>query len=459
MTSEIIAETNSGKVTGTLSGGVRIWKGIPFAAPPVSALRWRAPQPPAPWAGLRQATDYGNDCMQIPVATDAAPLGATPDEDCLYLNVWSPEGSGDLRPVMVWIHGGGFVNGGSSPSTYAGDRLARKGVVVVSFNYRLGRFGFFAHPALTAENADDGLLGNYGILDQIAALRWVRDNIAAFGGDPERITLVGESAGGSSVHMLLTSPLARNMVQGAVIMSGLNGKRPGSASLKDIEDLGITFAGQHGISPEDPEALTKLRALPASAIAGDLNMTNMNSHRPLTYAGPFVDGRIVGDVGKVYAGAEVKPIPMMIGATDDDLDGRTGFMIGGARHITRKLTARGFPVYAYRFGYVASSLKQPGAKHATEIPFFLDTQDIKYGDQTSTRDAAVGELLSTTLANFVTSGDPNCPGIPEWPVYENEADAIMFVSPEGEANAQRDPWGPEIAAAPEPTYPDSLSRH
>nr|WP_246842026.1 carboxylesterase family protein [Caulobacter sp. FWC26] len=179
--------TTFGPVVGEASSGVAAFKGVPFAAPPVGPLRWRAPQRPKAWVTPRDAKAYGPDCMQKPFPGDAAPLGVTPSEDCLYVNVWTPEAAlkGKTKlPVMVWIYGGGFVNGGSSPAVYAGDRFARDGVVLVSFNYRVGRFGFFAHPALTAANADGGLLGNYGLMDQIAALHWVRDTIAAFGGIP-----------------------------------------------------------------------------------------------------------------------------------------------------------------------------------------------------------------------------------------------------------------------------------
>ncbi|HZF46518.1 MAG TPA: carboxylesterase family protein, partial [Sphingomonadaceae bacterium] len=213
--SQVSIET--GALAGSLADGVESWKGIPFAAPPVGALRWRAPQQPAPWPGVRQASDYGNDCMQVPFPSDAAPLGTPPAEDCLYANVWKPAGAGGNLPVIVWIYGGGFVNGGASPPTYAGANLARQGVVFVSFNYRVGRFGTFAHPALTRANEDDGLLGNYGFLDQIAALRWVQRNVAAFGGDPRNVTIVGESAGGMSVHTLVTSPMARGLFAKAVV--------------------------------------------------------------------------------------------------------------------------------------------------------------------------------------------------------------------------------------------------
>ena len=189
--------TQSGDVSGSVEDGVVSYKGIPYAKPPVGDLRWRAPQAIGNWGDVLQANTYGNDCMQIPFAADEAPLRTTPAEDCLYLNVWKPEAArpGNNLPVIVWIYGGGWVNGGVSPAVYDGAPTARKGTIFVSFNYRLGRFGFFAHPALTTANEDDGLLGNYGYMDQLAALKWVQDNIGAFGGDPDKVTIMGESAG------------------------------------------------------------------------------------------------------------------------------------------------------------------------------------------------------------------------------------------------------------------------
>lgn len=216
-----IAQTDTGRVRGAMSDGVDSWKGIPFAAPPVGALRWRAPQPVAAWQGVRDATAYSHDCMQLPFGGDAAPLGTTPAEDCLYANVWKPAAAKAKLPVIVWIYGGGFVNGGASPPTYSGANIAKQGVMFVSFNYRVGRFGTFALPQLTKANPDGGRIGNYGIMDQIAALKWVQKNIAQFGGDPSNVTIIGESAGGMSVHALVTSPLATGLFQKAFVMSGV----------------------------------------------------------------------------------------------------------------------------------------------------------------------------------------------------------------------------------------------
>src|SRR5262245_57543747 len=205
-----VVKVDTGTLKGTSTAGVLSWKGIPFAAPPLGDLRWRAPQPAANWQGVRDASAYGNDCMQVPFGGDAAPLGTPPNENCLFANVWRPEGARSKLPVIFWIYGGGFVNGGASPPTYSGAELAKQGVLFISANYRVGRFGTFAHPALTRANADAGLLGNYGYMDQLAALQWIQRNIAAFGGDADNVTIVGESAGGMSVHVLVTSARAQD---------------------------------------------------------------------------------------------------------------------------------------------------------------------------------------------------------------------------------------------------------
>jgi len=440
--------TEAGQVAGATEDGVESWKGIPFAAPPVGPLRWRAPQPAAKWNGIRRAVTYGNDCMQVPFPSDAAPLGATPAEDCLYLNVWRPAGATGKLPVIFWIYGGGFVNGGASPPTYSGANLARQGVLFVSANYRVGRFGTFAHPQLTAENADGGLLGNYGYMDQLAALQWVRRNIEAFGGDPANVTIVGESAGGMSVHALVTSPLAKGLFAKAVIMSGGDGGAMGGDGLPAIEKIGVDFAQSKGIAPDDPNALTKLRALSAEEVTDGLNMMAMFSQQgPRTFASPFTDGKLAVDAGKAYASGAFEHVPMMIGATSADMGGKTGIMVAGARKAAGAIADKGVPVYEYRFSYVAESVGQPGAQHATDIPFFFDTTAIKYADKTTPRDVAMGKTISAYLANFAKTGDPNGSGLPAWPRYTRATDQIMDFSESGRAVAQKDPWGPEIDAA------------
>jgi para-nitrobenzyl esterase len=433
------ARTTSGEVSGTADHGIVSWKGIPFAAPPVGDLRWRAPQPAPAWQGIREANAYGHDCMQNPFPSDAAPLGTPPSEDCLYLNVWKAQGAKAKLPVVLWIYGGGFVNGGSSPPTYSGAELARKGVMVVSFNYRLGRFGTFAHPALSAENADGGLLGNYGTLDQIAALKWVHDNIAAFGGDPGNITLMGESAGGMSVHMLMTSPLSRGLFRRAVIMSGGDGKAFGKGGMAAAERIGAEFAATKGIDATDPQALARLRALPAEQVVDGLNLAALFGGPRPAFSSPFVDGRIVVDAEDAYASGKFARVPVMVGATSADIGGPQGMMIKGARDVAAMLSGKGVPVYAYRFSYVASSQKDAGAGHATDIPFFFGTQAAKYGDATTARDNHVGEVISTALVAFATTGDPNGGRLPAWPRYDGAKDVVMDFGKDGDPHVGKDP--------------------
>lgn len=450
--SKVVA-VDSGKLRGSEAAGVSSWKGIPFAAPPVGAHRWRAPQPHATWRGVRDATQYGHDCMQLPFPSDAAPLGTAPAEDCLYANVWRPARVAKKLPVIVWIYGGGFVNGGASPPTYSGANLAKQGVVVFSANYRVGRFGTFAHPLLTKENPDQGRLGNYGYMDQIAALEWVHRNIAAFGGDPHNVTIVGESAGGLSVHTLLTSPSARGLFHKAVVMSGANGIQLGGTDLAAVEKIGVEFAAAKGIAADDPEALAKLRALSAEDITSGLNMMALFAPGPRTFASPFVDGAIAVDVLGAYRTGKFSKVPVMIGATSADMGGKTGFMIAGARSVAGVLADQGAPVFAYRFSYVAESLGEPGAQHATDIPFFFDTQAIKYAEKTTARDNAVGRTISAYLVNFAKTGDPNGPGLTPWPRYSRAQDEILEFADNGQTVAQKDPWGVEIDATPATSTP------
>nr|WP_240504551.1 carboxylesterase family protein [Tsuneonella mangrovi] len=440
------AKTESGVVRGSDDAGVISWKGIPFAAPPVGDLRWRAPQPAASWSGVRDATQYGHDCMQKPFASDAAPLGTPPAEDCLYLNVWKPAQAKGKLPVIFWIYGGGFVNGGSSPPTYSGAELAKKGVMFVSANYRLGRFGTFAHPKLTAANGDSGFFANYGYLDQIAALKWVRRNIAAFGGDPDNVTIIGESAGGYSVHFLLTSPLAKGLFAKAVVMSGGDAKAIEAGGLREAERDGLAFARTKGIAAGDPRSLAKLRALAPDDVVGGLNLANfeIKPGEVRTFSSPFVDGKIAVDAAKAYASGEFSHVPLMIGATGDDIGGKAGYMVAGARAVAGTIARQGVPVYEYRFSYVAQALNDKGAWHATDIPFFFDTQAIKYGEATTPRDEDMGDTISSYLVNFAMTGDPNGPGLPGWPRYSPKTDELMEFTPAGIAAATHDPRGAEL---------------
>jgi para-nitrobenzyl esterase len=398
--------------------------------------------------------------MQTPSAMgDAAMrLGRAPAEDCLYVNVWRPAAANATArlPVLVWIFGGGFVNGGSSPPVYTGVNLARRGVLVVSFNYRVGRFGTFAHPQLTQQNADGGLLGNYGYMDQIAALKWVQRNIAAFGGDPANVTVFGESAGGRSINTLVTSPMAQGLFAKAVVMSGGDGHSANVGSLAQAEQIGVLFATSKGVSADDPNALAKLRALSAEEVTDGLNLEVMfnPAARPRTYGYPFADGKIAVDSGSALKTGAFAKVPIMIGATSADLGGRTGYMLTGARNTATTVAAAGVPVYAYRFSYVAeSSARREGAGHATDIPFFFDTVDVGDQGRTTQRDRGMSKAISSYLVNFAKRGDPNGDGLPAWPRYSRASDVIVNFAEDGTVVPQKDPWGAELDAAGSPAPP------
>src|SRR3984893_7274296 len=243
---QVQVRTEAGLVAGSKSadGKVVIFKGIPFAAPPVGELRWKEPQPVSPWKGVSKATEFGARCMQALIYEDMVFRDAGPSEDCLYLNVWTPGVSAKTKlPVMVWIYGGGFQAGATSEPRQDGEHLAHKGVVIVSMNYRLGIFGFFSHPGLTAESAHHSS-GNYGLMDQAATLEWVRKNIAAFGGDPHNVTIFGESAGSFSVSALMASPLSKGFIHTAIGESGafFFGKTVSAKPLAESERRDAVFA-------------------------------------------------------------------------------------------------------------------------------------------------------------------------------------------------------------------------
>lgn len=485
-TASLDVRVDGGTVRGVVEQGVLAFKGIPYAAPPVGALRWAPPQPVKPWKGVRPALHFGPDCAQLPTPGDAAPLRTEPKENCLYINVWRPRAAFTHRlPVMIWIYGGGFVNGGTSPAVYDGTEFARDGVLLVSFNYRLGNFGFFAFPALSRQAAG-GLRGNYTFMDQIAALQWVRRNVASFGGDPHNVTVFGESAGGMSVNALLMTPLARGLFEKAIIESG--GGRdnifrplPLSGSADSAEAAGVRLARHLGIGGEGSEALAELRALPAAKLVDGLNMATLESDH--TYVGgPILDGRLyLGAPTTVYAAGGGARVPVMIGANTAEIgqltasslqalwrsfgpdstaarrlydpDGRRTleevaaaagsdqWMVEPARAIARLLAARGQRVYEYRFGYVASSLRKTlaGAPHASEIPFVFDTVAAHYGQQTSRADEAMARALHSYWIAFARTGRPDPRGEPAWPRYDERTDRLMSFTDHGPVS-EADPW-------------------
>ena len=456
-----VAATATGAVRGTAAGGVASFKGIPFAAAPVGPLRWHAPMPVQPWTGTRDATGYGNDCVQGRFPGDIANTSQPMSEDCLFLNVWTPKPvSGAKLAVMVYIHGGGYASGSGSSAILDGSRLAARGVVVVTLNYRLGRFGFFAHPALTRE-AGSGPTGNWGLMDQIAALRWVRRNIAAFGGDPAKVTIFGESAGGASVNRLMTSPAAKGLFVRGIAASG--GGRDHWPSLTEAEAKGVAFASSEGIAGDD---IAALRALPADRVKGVITLLNGDEAK---YSGPITDGKIVtGDPHALFAAGRAKGIRYIVGSNSDELGfipapllatfvAKATAALGNGADAVRAaygseaiyshriasdfpftepalaLAARqsvGTPTWLYRFGYVVEEKRAAlaGAPHASDVPFQFDNLAATGGKVTAA-DMAAAKLVADYWVNFAKTGDPNGPGLPRWPRFDAKGQAMLAIGP------------------------------
>jgi len=460
----------AGALQGFAAGDAVAFEGIPYAAPPVGADRWRAPQPAARWSGVRIADHYGADCAQAPFPQDAAPIRTQPAENCLYLNVWTPRGpaTGRKRPVMVWIHGGGFVNGGSSPAIYSGERFARNGVVFVSFNYRLGRFGFFAHPALAAEGGG----GNFGFMDQIAALKWVQANIAAFGGDPNNVTLIGESAGGMSVNVAMTAPGARGLFAKAIIESGAG--RDGALPMRPL-----AVAAQAGQAFLPGRTAAALRALLADQVVAGLSMTTMMSP---TFSGPMIDGKTIWRTPFAsYLAGDYARVPLIVGANSADGipfvtdkaaifasygkladEARVLYDSGGAvsglqlgiatwadrnmiepaRAIARVASATQ-PVYLYRFGYVTPALRTEvaGAPHASEIPYAFDTVDVRRQPPFAASDRPIATAMHRYWVSFATTGRPV--GDTAWPRYDAAKGLVQAIDA-GHIGQAADPLQPRL---------------
>ena len=495
-----VVKVDTGELQGVAHDGVVSFKGIPFAAPPVGDLRWRPPQPAARWDGVRQAAEFGPNCMQGrfgPPPPAGAPAPPTPSEDCLFLNVWRPADSTARKlPVMVWIHGGGFVGGSGALQGAAGGPFARQGVVLVTINYRLGRFGFFAFPALSREHADE-TKGNYAYMDQIAALQWVKRNIAVFGGDPDNVTIFGFSAGGVSVHSLLASPQARGLFHKAIAQSG--GSRDSVLTARPMredgvdpnypvsaETIGMTFAKSMGIEGTDQAALASLRALSAEKILSGAPAA-AGASSPQIELTPILDGRLITETAESAYKAKRQPrVPLLAGSNSADTagnrvkattkdeffarfgrwsaeakaaydpDGSTELatMVSRAnddfgqaepaRFAANAFATNGSPAYLYRFSYVASAMRErmrAGAPHGGEISFVFGALGAGAGPAwtPSPEDLAVSRMAQSYWVNFAKTGDPNGPGLPAWPRHDPKKDLIFDFRPDGSAGAGPDP--------------------
>lgn len=486
----------SGVLQGTGDGIVEAFKGIPYAASPIGALRWRPPQPVKAWQGIRDASKFCADCAQASWPRSKDKIRENTSEDCLFINLWRPTviKKGKKLPVMVWIYGGGFVGGGSSYATTNGENFAKQGVILISFNYRLGRLGHFAFPALTAEHPQEAK-GSYAYMDQIAALQWVRDNVASFGGDPENVTIFGESAGGVSVHSLLTIPSAKGLFHKAIIESGggrdgvLTGRPIGEENADpyypiSAETIGVNFARKHGIEGIDATALVKLRNLPVEAIV-DEGQENDPKNGAIIYPGPILDGKLVIETAEdAYKNGRLPNIPLIIGSNSAEVP--AGFVNAqskeqlfskfephnreamdvydpeGNRTLPElltmvntdkvwaepaRLTARAFSrkgagTYSYLFDYVQTALQQQfvhGAPHASEIPYVFNTISSRDGTDLTEKDRKVASMMNTYWANFAKTGNPNSRGLPNWEKFNGKKDNLLEIRRDGTAVSVPDP--------------------
>jgi para-nitrobenzyl esterase len=457
--------TSSGRVEGARGDGVTVYRGLPYAAPPVGPLRWRAPRPAQAWKGVRRADAFAPACPQRGVSMPGEAPPRT-SEDCLYLNIWSPaRASGERLPVVVWIHGGGFENGSTALPLYDGSRLARRGVVVVTIAYRLGPLGFLAHPALTAES---GSSGNWGLQDQVAALAWVRDNIAAFGGDPGLVTIAGQSAGGTSVSILMAAPPARGLFHRAIGQSGGFFEPIELAPhfrLAKAEDDGLAYAASVGAA-----ALADLRALPVDALLG--GKAGRVSH-------PVIEPKLLPEPPfDVFAAGRQAAVPLLVGYNAEEARSLTEVSGVTAANFASELAARWGPLpppllapYPFttdaearaarlaferdlRFGWdmwAWARLQAPAGPtwlylfdHAPPFPANSPQANWRAGHfvelwymfgqvqaepWATPADRALSEAMLGYWSNFARTGDPNGPDLPPWPAFRDGAGDALRLGP------------------------------
>jgi para-nitrobenzyl esterase len=474
-----IAVVETGQLKALQAKGVLAFKGIPYAAPPVGALRWKAPVRAAKWEGVKDASAYGPICMQKMPNPDNG-IGQYPaSEDCLTLNVFTQQLGGGKRPVMVWIHGGGFVNGSGSAELYDGSQLAKRGVVVVTINYRLGRFGSFAHPLLTKEAAG-GPVANYGMLDMVASLEWVKRNIAAFGGDNGNVTIFGESAGGMAVQKLMTMPSARGLFHKAIVESGAGREnvqyldKPNARGLPSAESDGEAFVKSLGVTAA---SAGDLRAISADTIIGKGDPSTFSG------GGPIIDGKIIPmSVVETFKAGKEAQAPFMIGynsaefpSKPEDVDGALSRILGAklselpnvtktypdtetmaaqivgdiifgepARYLAELHAAHGQPTWLYRFDVISPSMagRWKGTAHAQERQYVFDTLHTS-PFPTDANDQVQALHAVTYWTNFAKAGDPNGAGEPVWPRYAAASDQLLEFTnagPVGKVSPHKARW-------------------
>jgi len=469
---------DTGVLEGTANGPVRAFLGIPYAAAPVGELRWKPPVPAAKWSGTRQAREFGSRCMQGRIYSDMVFRDPGISEDCLSLNVWTPGKNAKAKlPVMVWIHGGGFIAGASSEPRQDGAVLARQGVVIVSMNYRLGIFGFFVHPELAAES-EKKAAGNYGLLDQVAALEWVHRNIAAFGGDASNVTIFGESAGSFSVSALMASPLAKDLFHKAI---GESGAAFSSSSLP-FKPMGVRaeIDSKFATSSFGPKSLKELRAIPAQTIL-EQSMKKDTGESP--HFVPDIDGYFLSEsVSTIFAEGKQIDVPLLAGWNHDeggydpvkgqspretlkanaekdfgskadeflklypantdaqakralrDISGDRRIAWSTWRWLEGQATTGKQPVYRYRFDFgPPPDPNEPdrGAYHSAEIEYVFGMLDSKVGVTWRPDDRTLSDLMQKYWTNFSRGGNPNGPGVPQWPAYQASSGwQVMALTPQ-----------------------------
>lgn len=460
-------KTLNGLVEGSNHEEINIFKGIPFAAPPVSALRWKAPQPAADWKGIRQCTTFSASPFQpepVPFLCWSEEFIAPPkplSEDCLYLNIWTgAKNKNEKRPVFVWIYGGGFNSGSAACAIYDGEEMAGKGIVFVSFNYRVGPFGFMAHPELSKEQ--NNASGNYGLLDQVAALQWVQKNIAAFGGDPGRVTIAGQSAGSMSVNALLASPLAKGLFQGAILQSGglLGNRLP--ASLINAEAIGVELQKKTGAANIDQlRNKSADEILKASQSLGMMRMglTLDGYVLPTAITNYFKEGKhndvplligwVTGDAllfGKptitaekfiqeandkyrTNAAAYLKLFPADNNEQAQLSQSRLNLFsfAGLPAHLLAGYNSK--PSFLYQSSYVPTDkpgFPNYGAFHTSEVPYTLHTLHL-WKRPWQQQDYDVQQLMSSYWIQFIKAGNPNGNGLPQWNPYNKTEGAILEI--------------------------------